>query len=105
MRGDCNISFITPQSYLRKLKFQYLEQNAKDKYVKSIVSDIDDAPIVTAEQNNKLASVNEEKKEGLKVAKRKLVDVQNDIRLLAPMVEKGLCFDHFSISAVSIIKL
>lgn len=69
------------------------------------MSDIDDAPIVTAEQNNKLASVNEEKKEGLKVAKRKLVDVQNDIRLLAPMVEKGLCFDHFSISAVSIIKL
>lgn len=58
--------------------------------MKSIVSDIDDAPIVTAEQNTELASVNEEKKEKLKIAKRKLVDVQNDIRLLAPMVEKGL---------------
>jgi len=57
--------------------------------VKSIVSDIDDAPIVTAEQNTELASVNGEKKEKLKNAKRNLADVQNDIRLLAPMVEKG----------------
>jgi hypothetical protein len=77
-----------------------LEQNAKDKYVKSIVSDIDDAPIVTAEQNNKLAAVNEEKKGRLKVAKRNLTDVQNDIRLLAPMVEKGSVFKSFHLSHV-----
>ncbi|PPR01964.1 hypothetical protein CVT26_008746 [Gymnopilus dilepis] len=76
------------QAYLRKLKFQYLEQNAKDKYVKSIVSDIDDAPIVTAEQNKELSLVNEEKKEKLKAAKNKLADVHNNIRLLAPMVEQ-----------------
>ncbi|KAF4618290.1 hypothetical protein D9613_011646 [Agrocybe pediades] len=75
-------------TYLRKLKFQYLEQNAKDKYVKSIVSDIDDAPIVTAEQNNELALVNEAKKEKLKEAKERLAEVQNNIRLLAPMVEQ-----------------
>ncbi|KAF8191763.1 hypothetical protein BJ912DRAFT_963522 [Pholiota molesta] len=75
-------------AYLRKLKFQYLEQNAKDKYVKSIVSDIDDAPIVTAEENKELAQVNEEKKEKLKVAKGKLAEVQNNIRLLGPMVEE-----------------
>ncbi|KAF8191756.1 hypothetical protein BJ912DRAFT_963498 [Pholiota molesta] len=77
-------------AYLRKLKFQYLEQNAKDKYVKSIVSDIDDAPIVTAEENKELAQVNEEKKEKLKVAKGKLAEVQNNIRLLGPMVEEAL---------------
>ena len=71
------------------MKFQYLEQNAKDKYVKSIVSDIDDAPIVTAEQNKELSLVNEEKKEKLKAAKNKLADVHNNIRLLAPMVEQG----------------
>ncbi|KDR80407.1 hypothetical protein GALMADRAFT_1196651 [Galerina marginata CBS 339.88] len=73
---------------LRKLKFQYLEQNAKDKYVKSIVSDIDDAPIVTAEQNKELSVVNEEKKEKLKSAKEKLAEAHNNIKLLAPMVEQ-----------------
>jgi len=77
------------QTYLRKLKFQYLEQNAKDKYVKSIVSDIDDAPIVTAEQNKELAAINQEKKEKLKAAKGKLSEMQNNIRILAPMVEQG----------------
>ena len=75
---------------MRKLKFQYLEQNAKDKYVKSIVSDIDDAPIVTAEENKDLALTNEEKKEKLKIAKGRLNEVQNNIRLLGPMVEQGV---------------
>lgn len=71
------------------MKFQYLEQNAKDKYVKSIVSDIDDAPIVTAEENKELSTINEEKKEKLKVSKEGLADMQNNIRLLAPLVEQG----------------
>lgn len=77
------------QSFFRKLKFQYLEQNAKDKYVKSIVSDIDDAPIVTAEDNKELVAINEEKKARLKVAKARLNEVHNNIRTLAPMVEQG----------------
>jgi hypothetical protein len=75
---------------LRKLKFQYLEQNAKDKYVKSIVSDIDDAPIVTAEENKELAQLNEEKKTKLKEAKGRLSEVQNNIRLLGPLVDQGM---------------
>ncbi|EAU89178.1 hypothetical protein CC1G_08585 [Coprinopsis cinerea okayama7 len=75
-------------SFLRKLKFQYLEQNAKDKYVKSIVSDIDDAPIVTADDNRELAALNEEKKAKLKVAKEALAEVQHNVRTLAPMVEE-----------------
>ncbi|KAG6902153.1 hypothetical protein C0995_003627 [Termitomyces sp. Mi166 len=74
-------------SFLRKLKFQYLEQNAKDRYVKSIVSDIDDAPIVTAEDNKQLLASNAEKKERLKVAKSSLAEMQEDIRALAPLVE------------------
>lgn len=57
--------------------------------MKSIVSDIDDAPIVTAEQNNELSSINEEKKERLKAAKEKLGETQENIRLLAPLVEQG----------------
>lgn len=77
------------KTYLRKLKFQYLEQNAKDKYVKSIVSDIDDAPFVTAEDNRELATLNEEKKAKLKVAKDALREVQQDVRNLAPIVEQG----------------
>lgn len=75
-------------SFLRKLKFQYLEQNAKDKYVKSVVSDIDDAPIVTAEDNKALAIINDEKKGKLKLAKERLAEVQQNIRTLAPMVEQ-----------------
>ncbi|KAF5350277.1 hypothetical protein D9758_007807 [Tetrapyrgos nigripes] len=74
-------------SYLRKLKFQYLEQNAKDKYVKYIVSDIDDNPPVTDEDNKKLALVNEQKKERLKQAKKQLHEVHSNIRRLAPSVE------------------
>ena len=75
---------------MRKLKFQYLEQNAKDKYVKSIVSDIDDAPIVAAEDNKELLASNIEKKEKLNVAKANLAEIQRDIRILAPLVEQGL---------------
>ncbi|KAG6819783.1 hypothetical protein H0H93_008698 [Arthromyces matolae] len=74
-------------AFLRKLKFQYLEQNAKDRYVKSIVSDIDDAPIVTAEDNKELIGSNTRKKEKLKVAKSSLEEMQSDIRALAPLVE------------------
>lgn len=84
------IQFLTyVQSFLRKLKFQYLEQNAKDKYVKSIVSDIDDAPIVTAEDNKELQSINEEKKKKLRVAKASLAETHHNIRTLAPLVEQG----------------
>ncbi|THV05532.1 hypothetical protein K435DRAFT_816281 [Dendrothele bispora CBS 962.96] len=75
-------------SYLRKLKFQYLEQNAKDKYVKSIVSDIDDAPLFTDDDNKQLATVNQQKKERLKMAKNQLHEVHSNIRTLAPLVEQ-----------------
>ncbi|KAG6900379.1 hypothetical protein C0993_011729 [Termitomyces sp. T159_Od127] len=78
---------VAQTSFLRKLKFQYLEQNAKDRYVKSIVSDIDDAPIVTAEDNKQLLASNAQKKERLKVAKSSLAEMQEDIRALAPLVE------------------
>jgi hypothetical protein len=54
-----------------------------------VVSDIDDAPIVTAEDNKELAVVNEEKKAKLKLAKETLAEAQHNIRTLAPMVEQG----------------
>ncbi|TFK68347.1 hypothetical protein BDN72DRAFT_898210 [Pluteus cervinus] len=75
-------------SYLRKLKFQYLEQNAKDKYIKSIVSDIENAPIVTTDDNTKLQETNLQQKEQLKLAKQQLAEVHGNIRTLAPMVEE-----------------
>ncbi|KAK0203896.1 hypothetical protein DFS33DRAFT_1475302 [Desarmillaria ectypa] len=74
-------------AFFRKLKFQYLEQNAKDKYIKSIVSNIDDAPIVTAEDNRNMKVLNDQRKEKLKRAKMKLAEVQQNIRVLAPSVE------------------
>lgn len=75
------------QSFLRKLKFQYLEQNAKDKYVKTIVSD--DAPLITAASNEEIRQRNEEKKRNLKEIKVKLAEKQEDVRTLAPLVEEG----------------
>ncbi|PBK61594.1 hypothetical protein ARMSODRAFT_1008640 [Armillaria solidipes] len=74
-------------AFFRKLKFQYLEQNAKDKYVKSIVSNIDDAPIVTAEDNRNMKVLNDQRKETLKSAKARLAEVQQNIKVLAPTVE------------------
>lgn len=59
------------------------------------MSDIDDAPIVTAEENKELSLINEGKKEILKVAKQNLVEVQQNIKLLAPLVEQGACFVHY----------
>jgi hypothetical protein len=56
------------------------------------VSDIDDAPIVTADENKELSLLNEAKKERLKVAKENLLEVQQNIRLLAPLVEQGASF-------------
>ncbi|KAJ7047914.1 hypothetical protein C8F04DRAFT_1387065 [Mycena alexandri] len=75
-------------SFLRKLKFRYLEQNAKAKYITAIVSDIDDAAIVTAEDNKALSIVCDEKKEKLRVAKAGLAEVRTNIRTLAPAVEQ-----------------
>lgn len=44
--------YIGTKSFLRKLKFHYMEQHAKDKYVKFIVSP--DEPGIEAEHNIQL---------------------------------------------------
>ncbi|KAI0346362.1 hypothetical protein BDW22DRAFT_1352418 [Trametopsis cervina] len=73
-------------AFFRKLKFQYLEQKAKDQYIKIIVSD--DAPSITAADNKTLQETNETKKRQLKEKKLRLAELQNNIRTLAPMVEQ-----------------
>ena len=55
------------------------------------MSDIDDAPIVTADDNKQLNSVNDAKKARLKQAKSSLAERYSDIRQLAPLVEQGAC--------------
>ena len=60
------------------------------------MSDIDDAPIVTADENKELSLLNEAKKEKLKVAKENLLEVQQNIRLLAPLVEQGACLRYIN---------
>ncbi|KAH9050273.1 hypothetical protein EDB84DRAFT_1450016 [Lactarius hengduanensis] len=72
-------------SFMRRLKFQYLENNAKDKYVKTIVND--EAPMVTADTNVDLQAANSVKKDKLKSAKTRLAERHSDIRNLAPLVE------------------
>lgn len=80
---------------MRKLKFQYLEQNAKDRYIKTIVSDIEDAPIITEEDNAQLQDQNAERKVRLKQAKDRLAETQNNIRTLAPLVEEGVYVNQY----------
>jgi hypothetical protein len=61
------------------------------------VSDIDDAPIVTAEDNKELLASNVEKKAKLNVAKTNLSGIQTNIRTLGPLVEQGVLYylmDH-----------
>ncbi|KAJ3989338.1 hypothetical protein F5890DRAFT_1591972 [Lentinula detonsa] len=82
------IDVASQLSYLRKLKQQYLEQNAKDKYVKLIVTDIDDPPTVTDSDNKQLEKQNLEQKEKLKVAKEKLSIIEGDLRTVSSKVEE-----------------
>ncbi len=72
---------------MRRLKFQYLENNAKDKYVKTIVND--EAPMITADSNADLQAANSVKKDKLKNAKIRLAERHTDIRNLSPLVESG----------------
>lgn len=80
----------TEKSFLRNLKFQYLEQKAKDQYVKTIVSD--EPPIINADDNELLRIENDKKKEILSAAKARLAEKYSDVRTLAPLVEQGTCF-------------
>ncbi|KAF8504430.1 hypothetical protein F5888DRAFT_1655714 [Russula emetica] len=73
-------------SFMHRLKFQYLENNAKDKYVKTIVND--EAPMLTADNNASLQAANLVKKANLKAAKSRLAQRHVDIRSLAPYVER-----------------
>jgi len=79
----CTYDYL--QSFMHRLKFQYLENNAKDKYVKTIVND--EAPMITADSNAALQATNLIKKEKLKAAKSALAQRHTDIRDLAPRVE------------------
>jgi hypothetical protein len=72
---------------MSRLKFQYLEHNAKDKYVKTIVND--EAPMVTADTNADLQATNLVKKDRLKASKSRLSQRHSDIRNAAPLVEHG----------------
>ncbi|KAJ6553937.1 hypothetical protein DFH09DRAFT_1166285, partial [Mycena vulgaris] len=64
------------------------QTNAKSNYITAIVSDIDDAAIITAEGNKALAYVCDEKKERLRIAKAGLAEVRTNIRTLASMMEQ-----------------
>ncbi|TDL18800.1 hypothetical protein BD410DRAFT_830783 [Rickenella mellea] len=85
--ADISNDVAAQVSFLRKLKFHYLEQNAKDKYIKTIVND--DAPIITVDDNEVLRRKNESKKARLKVAKDRLAEQHLDIKTIAPQVEKS----------------
>ena len=72
---------------MRKLKFNYLEQSAKDKYIKTIVDD--EAEIITVDDNEALRRGNEEKKARLKEAKDSLTMRNDQVHELALDVEQS----------------
>ncbi|KAF7301179.1 hypothetical protein MIND_00682400 [Mycena indigotica] len=76
-------------AHLRKLKFQQLEQNAKAKYIRNIVTDIDDAAFVTEEDNKALDALAAKKKQDLSLAKKELAEGRKEYCELAPRVEAG----------------
>ncbi|KAF9652460.1 hypothetical protein BDM02DRAFT_3089128 [Thelephora ganbajun] len=77
---------LAANKFLRNLKFRYLEQAAKKKYVVEIMSE--EGPAISAADNEDLKAKNEEKKRALGVVKSKLGEKQKDIRDLAPLVEE-----------------
>ena len=83
------------QKFLRNLKFRYLEQAAKKKYVVEIMSE--EGPAISAADNEELKAKNEEKKGALRIVKDKLGEKQKDIRDLAPLVEEGSVPSHSSL--------
>ena len=72
---------------MRKLKTHYIEQTAKDKFVKTILDD--DAPIVTLEDNIALKKSNEEKKARLKEAKLSLQECYDSLEQLIKEVSES----------------
>jgi len=84
------------QKFLRNLKFRYLEQAAKKKYVVEIMSE--EGPAISAADNEGLKAKNEEQKKALRVVKDKLGEKQKDIRDLAPLVEEGLVPSLFCVA-------
>ena len=69
------------------MKFNYLEQSAKDKYIKTIVDD--EAEIITVDDNEALRRGNEEKKARLKEAKDSLAMRNDQVHELALDVEQS----------------
>ena len=67
----------------------YLEQHAKDKYIKTIVDD--EAEIIKIDDNEALRQGNLTKKASLKEAKIRLAGRCNDVRELASEVESSKC--------------
>lgn len=64
-----------------------MEQKAKDQYIKIIVND--DAPSITAADNEAQRVANDTKKGTLKERKLRLAEMYSNIRTLAPLVEQG----------------
>ena len=69
------------------MKFNYIEQNAKDKYIKTIVDD--DSQIVTLEDNESLRRSNEAKKARLKDAKERLSHRYKEVEELSKRVDSS----------------
>ncbi|KIY63388.1 hypothetical protein CYLTODRAFT_426134 [Cylindrobasidium torrendii FP15055 ss-10] len=83
--------------FLRKLKYQYKEASAKDRYTKIIVSD--EAPLITQQDNLLLGNEVNAKKLKVKEAKQRLIEEQDALRATVTKIEQD-----YNAAAASVAK-
>jgi hypothetical protein len=71
-------------SDVKKLKFNFLEQNTKGRYIRTIISDID--PGISQETYEELSALNQAEKEKLKEAKARLAETNRQLVDAAPLI-------------------
>lgn len=84
-----HVSFTvtSSQEFFKKIKFKYLEQEAKETFLKLILAE--DPVQIDREDNNRLELENAESKHTLKQAKHELDALRNQVSRVAEEVATG----------------
>lgn len=81
------MSPCSPQEFFKKIKFKYLEQEAKETFLKLILAD--DPEQIDREDNDRLEEENRRSKGLLKAAKLELGQLKEDVGQIAQEVATG----------------
>jgi hypothetical protein len=81
------VSFEPPQEFFKKIKFKYLEQEAKETFLKLILAD--DPEQIDREDNDRLEVENRRSKDVLKAAKVELGGLKEEVERVAEEVAES----------------